>query len=375
MLRKLALKKLKKSDLTFFKSYFSNHDKSKQKGFNLDSKLIEGKFFPGLKAQLAPLPKKSAHVDLTFLGPGLAPAYTLARKIKIDAKNLRLNGELVHDPDDQPGRFDALGEDDFVLLEFGGANLPDTVSAVLIAAGEPEDSALHAGFTKILPGKIDSMCALTEDDLQKVIDAAAPSPSHPVRDWLEPELLEGVAIGDAVAVAEVIKRRPGRGMSAADLKAAKVSAERTGEIGEELLDAFLGSGADPQIEDHKWVSQENAISPYDFLVNLAGGVARHVDAKSTSGKFEVPLYLSTAEIRHALASDVPYDIYRLYGVKESGAKMRIARDIKARLVPLQAALDVLPKGVRVDSLAFDPGFFDFEAVVIDIDGGEELAEA
>lgn len=370
-MRKLALKKLKKSDLTFFKSYFTKHPQAKQKGFNLDTKLIEGRFFPGLKEQLKPLPRKSAHVDLTFLGPGLAPAYTLARKIKIDAKNLRLNGELVHDPDGQSGRFDGMSEDDFVLLEFGGTTLPDTVSAVLIAAGEIEDAALHAGFLEMLPRQTDSMCTLTEDELQKVIDEAAPSLFHPVRDWLEPELLEGVAIGDAVAVAEVIKRRPGRGMSALDLKAAKVAAERTGEVGEELLDAFLSSGAEPQIQDYKWASQDNAISPYDFLVNLVGGEARHVDAKSTSGKFEVPLYLSTAEIRHALASGVPYDICRLYGVKETRAKMRIARDIKARLLPLQAALDVLPKGVRVDSLAFDPAFFDFDDTVIEIDNSED----
>jgi len=333
--------------------------------------LIEGRFFPGLKVLLQPLPQKAAHVDLTFMGPGLATTYTLARKIKIDAKNLRLNGEMVHDPDDQPGRFDALREDDFVLLEFGGAHLPDTVNAVLIALAVPEDAALHTGFMKLLPSKTDSMCALTEDELQKVIDDAAPSPCHPVRDWLEPELLEGVAIGDAIALAEVIKRRPGRGMSAADLKAAKASAERTGEIGEELLDAYLGSGSNPQIESHKWVAQENAISPYDFLVNMAGGEVRHVDAKSTSGKFDVPLYLSTAEIRHALSSDVPYDICRLYGVKEAGAQMKIARDIQARLVPLQVALDALPKGVRVDSLSFAPAFFDFDDVVIAIDNSED----
>lgn len=374
-MRKLALKKLKASDLTFFQSYFSKHNVAKQKGFNLDSRLLDGRFFPGLKEQIKTLKDQAIRFDLTFLGPGLAGPYTVVRKIKKEAKNLRLNGEVVFDPDDQPGRFDALKEEDFVLLEFGGFSLPDAVRAVLVAADVPEDAALHAVFTKVLPAKTDSMCAITEDELQKAIDEAAPLPSHPVRDWLEPELLEGVATGDAMAVAEVIKRRPGRGMSAGDLKAAKASAERTGEIGEELLDVYLGSGGDPQIEGHKWVSRENAISPYDFLVNLAGGEVRHVDAKSTSGKFEAPLYLSTAEIRHALGSDAPYDICRLYGVKETGAKMRIARDIKARLVPLQAALDALPKGVRVDSLAFDPGFFEFEAVVIDIDDGEDPAEA
>lgn len=371
-MRKLALKKLKKSDLTFFKSYFHSHDTAKQKGFNLDTKLIEGTFFPGLRALLKPRPKQSVHVDLTFMGPGLSPAYTLARKIKIDAKNLRLNGELVYDPDDQPGRFDSLKEDDFVLLEFGGSLLPDTVSAVLISAATTEDAALHAGFLQMLPGKTDSMCTVTEEALQKIIEDAVPLPRHPVRDWLEPELLEAVATGDSEAVEEVIKRRPGRGMSAADLKAAKASAERTGEIGEELLDAFFGSGRVALVEAHKWVSQDNAISPYDFLVNEAGGDIRHVDAKSTSGKFDVPLYISTAEIRHALASDVPYDIYRLHGVKESSARLRIARDVRKRLAPLLKVLESLPKGVGVDSLSIKPAFFAFELeeFVIDLDAAE-----
>lgn len=359
-MRKLALKRLKGSDLSFFRSYFIKHPQAKQKGFNLDSALLDGTFFPGLKSYLAPKSKKSTLVDLSIFGPNAAPVLLLARKIKIDAKNLRLNGEMVHDPDDQTGRFDSLKEDDFALLAFGGSPIPDSVSAVLLSASAPQDLALHAQFSAFMVGKTDSMCAITEDDLQKVIDAAAPLPSHPIRDWLESELLEAVAIGDTTAVEEVIRRRPGRGMSSADLKAAKASAEKTGELGEELLDRFFGNGSHPTVSAHKWVSQENAISPYDFLIDSALLGSRHIDAKSTSGKFEAALYLSTAEIKHALSSGVPYDIYRLYGVTESGARLKIACDIKSHLAPLMAVLDSLPNGVGVDSLSFKPSFFPFE---------------
>lgn len=366
-MRKLALKKLKGSDLSFFKSYFSKHPQTKQKGFNLDTKLLEGEFYPGLKERLNPLPKKAVHVDLTLMGPGLSPAYTLARKIKIDAKNLRLNGELVHDPDDQLGRFDVLGEDDFALFEFGGAPLPDTVSTVLIAAKHIEDAALHRHFQLMLPRKTDSMCVVTEDVLNTLIEAALPSEGHPIRDWLSADLLEGVAVGDSVAVDVINKRRAGRGMTAEALKSAKASAERTGELGEELLDAFLAEDGLPDLDSHTWTSQENAISPFDFLLRMKDGGIRHVDAKSTAAKFETPLYLSTAEIRHALSSDVPYDIFRLYEVNESGANLRIARDIKKSLSSLQRALAELPKGVRVDSLAFEPKFFDFDEKILRID--------
>jgi hypothetical protein len=47
--------------------------------------------------------------------------------------------------------------------------------------------------------------------------------------------------------------------------------------------------------------------------------------------------------------------------------MRIARGIKTRLGPLQSILDGLPRGVRIDSLAIDPNFFDFDSDVIRID--------
>lgn len=366
-MRKLALKKLKGSDLSFFKSYFSKHPQTKQKGFNLDTKLLEGEFYPGLKDRLNPLPKKAVHVDLTLMGPGLSPAYTLARKIKIDAKNLRLNGELVHDPDDQFGRFDVLAEDDFALFEFGGSPLPDSVSTVLIAAKHTEDAALHRHFQLMLPRKTDSMCVVTEDVLNTLIEAASPAEGHPIRDWLSADLLEGVAVGDSVAVDVINKRRAGRGMTAEALKSAKASAERTGELGEELLDVFLAEGGLPDLDSHTWTSQENAISPFDFLVRMKDGEIRHVDAKSTAAKFETPLYLSTAEIRHALSSDVPYDIFRLYEVNESGAILRIARDIKKSVSRLQQVLAELPKGVRVDSLAFEPSFFEFDGEVLRID--------
>ena len=370
MLRKLALKKLKGSDLSFFKSYLSEHPQTKQKAFNLDTKIIEENFFPAIKKQLEPREKKSAHVDLILFGPGGEPAYSLARKIKIDAKNLRLNGELIHDPDDQPGRFDDLQPGDFALFEFGGFTLPETVKIVLISARKHADATLHAECVKKLPLDTDSMCVLLDSDLQAIINAASPAPHHPICDWLDPTLLEQLGAGDTNAVLTVIKRRPSRGISAVDLKAAKESAVRTGELGEELLNGFFDAGSISNLASHKWMSQENAISPYDFMLTMKGGEIRHADAKSTSGDFGAPIYLSMAEIRHAVNSDVPYDIYRLYNVKESGAQLRIARDIKARLIPLLDSLTGVPDGVSVDSLSFKPDFFDFSANVEAIAGDD-----
>lgn len=366
-MRKLALKKLKDSDLSFFKTYFSKHPQTRQKGFNLDTKVMHSDgFFPALKALLSPLPKKAAHVDLVFFGPGLAPAHSLARKVKIDAKNLRLNGELVHDPDDEPYRYERLDEGDFAVMEFGGDALPDTVKVVLISARSAEDKSLHNLFCKLLPESSDSMIALTEDVLQTAIDAALPHAHHPIRNWLDPVLLEEVGRGDAVAIANVNKLLPSQGISPETFKATKEVAAKTGQLGEELMKQYLESGAPHNVTSHEWTSQINAISPYDFVLNMANGETRHADAKSTSGPFSTRLYLSTAEIRHALHSGVPYDIYRLHNVSEASADLRIARDVNGRLEDLMESLRSFPQGVNVDSLSFEPDYFEFDQSVIRI---------
>lgn len=359
MPRHIALKKLKSSDLSFFKSYLKRNPDAKQKGFNLDTSVMEGVFFPSLKAQLAPLPKQAAHVDLTLFGPGLTEAHTLARKVKRDAKNIRLNGEVVDNPISQPARYDILAPGDFALMEFSGVPLPSAVKVVLISATHQDDGAIHAALLSLLPAERASMKVLAEDDLERLIASTNPSPQHPIRDWLDAELLEEIGHGDGNAAERLNRRRPGRGISLSDLKASKEAAARTGLLGEELLDLFLTSPGLPWVTSHEWVAQTNAISPFDFLLAAEAGL-RHADAKSTSGKFANPIYLSIAELIHAVDDDAPYDIFRLYQVTEESARLRIARDIGSRLRPVLDALKNVPHGASVDSLSFEPSFFDFE---------------
>lgn len=375
-MKKLALKKLKASDLSFFKSYLTKHPQTKQKGLNLDLRVMQGQFFPSLKALLEPLDKMAAHVDLTMFGPGMASAHSLARKVKRDAKNIRLNGEIVDSPVDQPGRYDVLAPGDFAIMEFVGAALPRAVSVVLIAAGHREDSSVHSALQPFLPFPDDSMKTLSEDDLRSVVNIADPSVDHPIRDWLDTDLLEEVGQGDATAAETLNKRRPGRGLSPSDFKASKDSAERTGRLGEELLDQFLRSPGLPDVLSYEWVAQTNAISPFDFRLGAEGDGERHADAKSTSGKFENPIYLSIAEVRHAVEDGVPYDIFRLYDVKETSAFLKIAKDVGPRLALVLTSLKGMPAGVRVDSLSFDPLFFDFDSetycLEVAVDDDEEV---
>lgn len=365
-LRKLALKKLKSSDLSFFKSYLSEHPQTKQKGLNLDLRIIEGEFFPSLRVSLEPLHKKAAHVDLTMYGPGVTDAHTLARKVKRDAKNIRLNGEIVDNPVTDPTRYDVLCPGDFAVMEFVGAALPTSVNIVLVASKHPDDESLHTALEPILPLVNDSMKILTEFELENIINAAKPTESHPIRDWLDSFLLEEIGNGSSAATEKLNQRRLHRGLSHADLKAAKESAERTGYLGEELLDQYFKSKSMIGLAYYEWVAQINAVSPFDFSITMDDGTLHHVDAKSSSGKFTTPIYISIGEIKHALSSGVPYSIFRLYDVNESGATLRIAWDIRSKLDIIFKSLSSLPQEVMVDSLSFEPTFFDFDESSYDL---------
>ncbi len=366
-MRKLALKKLKGSDLSLFKTQFEHGSKSKQKGFNLNNSVMQAAgFFPGLKTRLEPLPKKAALVNVLFFGPGLATAHPLVRKVKIDAKNLRLNGELVHDPEDEPNRYGQLAEGDFAVIEFEGDTLPESVKVVLVSSENPNDTGLHHVFSKMLPLEDDSMRALTEDELQAVIEEAQPHHLHPIRNWLAPLLLEEVGSGDAQAIVRVNQLLPRQGISAEALKATKEIAARNGELGEELLNQYLESNAPHGVASHEWTSQINAVSPFDFSLKMSTGEVRHIDAKSTSGPFSGRIYLSGAELLHALSSNVPYDIYRLYNVTEDRADLKIARDVKVKLQMVMASLAGVPDGVNVDALSFKADYFDFDPEMVQI---------
>lgn len=362
MSRKLALKKLKQSDLSFFLPYLNKHPQAKQKGFNLDRSVIETTLFPTLAAELEAGPENRAPVALTFFGPGGAAPYLLMRKVLKQQKNWRLNGEAVPNPTDDPTRFDSLAPEDIAIMEFSGASIPNAIKVVLLSASHPRDAATHKAFSAVFPGE--SMSIVSEAEIEKVIGTAMTPADHPIRDWLDKDLLEGVGFGDAQATERLQKKRRGRGLTAAELGKAKASAARVGRLGEELLDFYLDATELPEVASYTWVADVNAISPYDFELTMTAGGHRHIDAKSTSGPFANAMHLSLSEIHHALTSSVPYDIYRLYNVRDTGASVRVAKDIAGRLKPVITGLEVLPKGVTVDSLSFEPDFFDF--------GSEEL---
>lgn len=372
MTRKLALKKLKSSDLSFFEAYFRRFPQTKQKSLNLDRRIIESEFFPSLTEVVDALPDQRALVALTIFGPGLAAPHHLARKILKQEKNWRLNGELVHNPEDAPKRYDVLTPGDFALMEFRGSGAPSGVKMVLICKDVAEDVALHRIITRDYPAQ--SMQVLADADIRRITMAAEPVVDHPIWDWLDKDLIEEVGQGGSRAAQKLNRRRRGRGISLADLQASKANAEHIGLLGEELLNHLLATNPPPEVIGHEWVAQTNAISPFDFKLECEEGRIRFADAKSTSGRFGNPLHLSLAEIDCAIESAEPYDLYRLYEVRDGFARCRIARGIREQLKAISDILAHLPEGVDADSLSFNPDFFGFNEDVIDIQIDEDDEE-
>ncbi|MCD2166747.1 protein NO VEIN domain-containing protein [Comamonas koreensis] len=357
MSKKLALKKLTASDLSFFHTYYTKHPKVAQKGFNLDKKVIETAFFPSLTAVIDSLPDQRSPVALTVIGPGGAAPDLLMRKILKQEKNWRLNGEVIYNPDHQPTRYDALLPDDFALLEFSGAGSPNAVKMVLLAAADAGDLSTHAAFAAAFPGG--AMTILSEDQIEQAIRAGNPPVDHPIRDWLDKDLLEDVGRGGGEATEKLIIKRGARGISASELAKAKANAEAVGHLGEKLLNQHFTLSKPINVASHEWTSQINAISPFDFKIMRTDGEIRHIDAKSTAGPYSNPIHLSLSEIHHALSSGVPYSLCRLYNVSESGCAFRIAKNIAPLLKPIVDTIKAMPTGVKVDSLSFDPDYFGF----------------
>ena len=370
MPRKLALKRLTASDLTLFKWHFQNRPAGKQKAFNLDALVLVGGLYPALgEPSNIPIPRYP--IDLHLHGPGLAPAENLQRKILKQHKNWRLNGELIDNPVDAPDRYNGLQPGDFALLEFSGDRVPDACSVTLIAAADPADTAIHIELSRRYPGG--SMWLLQETDVSEVLEVVQPAKGHSLHEWFESAALEDAALGGIAGISVLSRRRGERGMSPVEFARSRLAAEQTGVSGEEFLNDYFEQQLEAgEIEAFEWTSSFNAISPFDFRVTHTFTDTRVVDAKSTSGDFGNAIHLSYSELYRAVNGPEPYDIFRLYALTESGAKLRIARNIGLTLRAVLQVVDGLPEGVTVDSVSIRPGQLPFQEEEIRL--GEDAVE-
>jgi hypothetical protein len=367
MPRKLVLKRLTASDLTLFKFHFFNRPAGKQKAINMDAAVFVRELYPSLPEAALALPGGRIPLDLSIYGPGTAGVHNLQRKILKQEKNWRLNGEYIDNPDDMPDRYNDLREGDFALFEFIGFPLPTTAKVALVSKSDRDDVKLHRELMNRFGDA--SMTAVSTSLLEQVIDAATLPRNHPIHEWAGADVIEEAALGSAQCIERLLKRRQGRGLSPEELATARAGGERTGQLGEELVEVFFKTRKEAgDIAEYEWVSLANAIAPYDFRVKWKAQEWMVLDVKSTRGGFDNPIHLSLGELVKSQQGPERYEIYRLYEVTERSAKLRVSRDATKLLRPILESVTALPKGVSADGFSISTGFLSFdEEIAIDLD--------
>lgn len=370
---RLAVKRLTASDLTFFEWHYRNRPAGNQKAINLNADVFVDELYPGLPETAA---EKDGRLplDLFVYGPGLAGEYNLQRKVIKHGsyKNWRLDGEFIYNPEGSPDRFNILEPRDFVVFEFSGSVAPTSARAVFLARNEPEDQALWQVFDGFVGGR--SMVAIDLRDLKDLITRASPSEEHPIRQLiLDPvvdEDLEDAAMGGSQGASRLYSRPVSRRLSAEKFRQARAEADRLGELGEALVNAYLSRlKTSGEIAEFRWVSRENAVAPYDFEVEHPRDGTILIDVKSTAGEFSRRIHLSLNELRQMLVAGA-YHVYRVYEIGEDTGKLRVAEQTKDLARGILAVFDSLPEGVSPDGVSLPPELLDF-GPEIDLEPAEE----
>jgi hypothetical protein len=275
-------------------------------------------------------------------------------------KNWRLNGEFVFNPDDDRERFNGLEPGDFAIFDFGGVQLfPTTAKMVLISRTEESDRRLHELISQCFTSTR-SMEPITRAQLSSWINEARALQTHPIYELVLEDALEDVVLGGTRGPEEIQRHRPNRRVTRAELQRAKDNADYIGRLGEEYINSHLAALKDERlIDEYAWVSDLNAIAPFDFEVVRGGDLVEHVDAKTTSGSFDRPIHLSLAELNEAATGTSVYRIYRIYSISDSGARLRISDNISTWAQLILQTLRKLPAGVRADTISFYPNLLVF----------------
>ncbi|WP_262269599.1 DUF3883 domain-containing protein [Microvirga yunnanensis] len=362
-----AIKKLRRSDLTFFEYHFQRQNVGNQKALNLSRNVFVDVLFPAAPAVAARISAGGTPAQfllpVTIYGPGgRSIPQVVSRKIlpKTAAqKNWRLNGETVDDPDDEQGRYHDLQPDDVAVLAFEGDAVPTAVWIVLLSQAEPTDMALRSEVLAAINNR--SMKPISRDVLAEIVRSTAP-PNHPIRELLDTDLdeaLEEASVGSAAAVRRLRSAPSPRRMTAEALQDARRKAEALGRAGEELLNAWLEQEVTAgRLKSVVWMSEKNAINPWDFEIEEMDGTTVRVEVKSTSASFDRPLHISQGEIEAAAAlGAIRTDLYRLFDLADSSAKLKISKDIRPFAQTVTDAVSSLGEGIIPDSYTISPERF------------------
>ncbi|REG30864.1 hypothetical protein ATI61_106334 [Archangium gephyra] len=355
---KIAIKVLTWSDLSFFKVHSM---RSNQRALSLNHEIFIERFYPGLQ-----LSHDQVLFALLIIDPGARTAHRLTRMAmrSLGSKNWHIKGELIHEPAEEPGRYDKLAENDFAIMAFEGNERPRAVRLTLVSAVEAAE--LHAAIADRfeLPAQ-HAMIEVSETALAHLRAStmgAYPDGEHPLDSFISGETIEDVLFGTG-ALASSGVHAPSRTEIASpeDWHRRLLTAEETRQRGEELFGAWLTTtGHD---DDFKWVSQALPRSAYDYEVHAArwleGAPPVFVNVRATRAAFARPIHMTLSELRFA-AQRENCRIARLYDIESATPKLRILTGIRAIAERLIETLNALPDRVTADSLQLDPGLFAVE---------------
>ena len=293
-------------------------------------------------------------IDLWIAGPAAAASINLQRKIIKGTryKNWRLDGEFIYNPEETPERFNVLQPGDVALIGFEGELDPNTVTLVLVGQDAPQDQMLFRGLDDALATH--SMIALEINALGELCDQLDVPQTHPVWLLVSDEELAEAAMGQAPAVDRLLTRPRSASLSQDDLRRARHAAEEIGRLGEELIDFHLAERKEAGgIEDYVWVSDVNAISPYDFCIRRTGPWEK-LEIKTTAGDFSREFYVSLNELREMAYGEEEYCIGRVYEASQEGAKLRYSQELRAYGRSILDAFSSLPTGVTPNGVTIRP---------------------
>ena len=304
-------------------------------------------------------------VSLTIIGPAGAPAYSITRAITKRAayKNWRLNGEFIHDPEGEAGRFNVLKPGDIALMSFAGDPGPQKLTLLLVAADSPADAPLVEAFGPMVPAGQRAMVETARLGLVKALETVSAPSNHPIWTVIVDSEFEAAledAVQGGIVGTKALSAKPTKSVSASALQAAKATAEKNGRDGEALAWVHLQNlKAGGKWQAIEWCSKINATSPFDFQATSPSGEVAHIDAKSTDGEFGRIIHMSLAELLSA-SDGSRYDLWRIYAMDKDGASLRIAENVGGVVAPIVNAL-ALPDGVTIDSVSIAPAVFEWGA--------------
>ena len=353
MINKLALKRLTASDLTLFEWHFNYRNAGNQKAINLNADVFKDQLYPSLDI-IARERQNRIGVDLWIAGPSAAEPINLQRKIIKGRtyKNWRLDGEFIYNPEDEPDRFNVLIPGDIVLFGFEGELAPDAVTLVLLSSTEEEDKPLFLELDGLLGSH--RMLSLNADDLRELCYRSSVSNTHPVWSLLTDVDFVEAGAGMALAISRLLKQPRHVRLSREALRKARQVAEEIGRFGEELVDFHLKRRMDAgEIANYEWVSDSNAIAPYDFRVRC-DGTWEKLEIKTTSGSFDRDYHLPLSELRDMAHGGETYRIGRVYEATPNGAKLRISKDLQELGQTILEACFKFPPGIALDGVTIAP---------------------